>query len=67
MKAWGAAEDDPPGFKMSIEGDGIDAARARCEATDSRVLEGVSDEAFSRRTVIDDPDGRTLQRLQVEM
>ncbi|MCH7617853.1 MAG: VOC family protein [Chloroflexi bacterium] len=67
VHAGGAPEDHPSGFNVSIEVDDIDAALARCEAHGARVLEGVSDEAFGRRAVIEDPDGRTLQLLQVEM
>ncbi|MCI0886138.1 MAG: VOC family protein [Chloroflexi bacterium] len=67
VHAGGAPEDHPPGFSVSIEVDDIDAALAQCEAHGARVLEGVSDEAFGRRAVIEDPDGHTLHLLQVEM
>ncbi len=60
-------EDQPQSFNVSIEVDDIDAALARCEAHGARVLEGVSDEAFGRRAVIEDPDGRTLHLVQIEM
>jgi len=60
-------EDRPPGFNFSIEVDDIDAALARCEAHGARVLQGVSDESFGKRAVIEDPDGRTLYLVQNEM
>ena len=60
-------EDQLRGFNVSIEVDDIDAALARCEAHGARVLQGVSDEAFGKRAVIEDPDGRTLFLVQNEM
>ena len=67
LHAGGEPEDHPPGFNVSIEVDDIDAALARCEAHGARVLEGVSDEAFGRRALIEDPDGHRLYLLQVEI
>ncbi len=63
----GAPADQPQSFHVSIEVDDIDAALARCEAHGARVLEGVSDEAFGRRAVIEDPDGHRLYLFQSEM
>ncbi len=62
-----APEDQLRGFNMSIDVDDIDAALARCEAHGAKVLQGVSDEAFGKRAVIEDPDGRTLYLVQNEM
>ena len=67
LHAGGAPEDHLPGFNVSIEVDDIGVALARCEAHRARVLEGVSDEAFGKRAVIEDPDGHTLYLLQIEM
>ncbi len=63
----GAPEDEPRSFIVQIDVDDIDAALARCEAHGARVLQGVSDEAFGKRAVIEDPDGRTLYLVQNEM
>jgi predicted enzyme related to lactoylglutathione lyase len=60
-------DDQHRGFNFSIEVDDIDAALARCEAHGARVLQGVSDESFGKRAVIEDPDGRTLYLVQNEM
>lgn len=63
-----AAPEDQPGiFHVQIDVDDIDAALARCEAQGAKVLQGVSDEAFGKRAVIEDPDGRTLYLVQNEM
>ena len=59
--------EDQQSFNLSIDVDDIDAALARCEAHGARVLQGVSDEAFGKRAVIEDPDGRTLYLVQNEM
>ncbi len=63
----GAPENQPRIFNVQIDVDDIDAALARCEAHGARVLQGVSDEAFGKRAVIEDPDGRTLYLVQNEM
>ena len=63
----GAPEDQPRSFNVQIDVDDIDAALARCEAQGAKVLQGVSDEAFGKRAVIEDPDGRTLYLVQNEM
>lgn len=60
-------EDRPQGFNLSIEVDDIDAALARCESHGARVLQGLSDESFGKRAVIEDPDGRTLYLVQNEV
>ena len=60
-------EDHLEHFHVSIEVDDIDAALATCEAHGARVLQGVADEAFGKRAVIEDPDGRTLYLVQNEM
>ena len=67
VHAKGAPEDQPLSFNVQIDVDDIDAALARCEAHGARVLQGVSDEAFGKRAVIEDPDGRTLYLVQNEM
>ena len=59
--------EDRGSFNLSIDVDDIDAALARCEAHGAKVLQGVSDEAFGKRAVIEDPDGRTLYLVQNEM
>ncbi len=61
------ALEDQRSFNVQIDVDDIDAALARCEAHGARVLQGVSDEAFGKRAVIEDPDGRTLYLVQNEM
>ena len=58
---------DQRSFNVQIDVDDIDAALARCEAHGARVLQGVSDEVFGKRAVIEDPDGRTLYLVQNEM
>ena len=62
-----APENQPRNFNVSIDVDDIDAALARCAAHGARVLQGVSDESFGKRAVIEDPDGRTLYLVQNEM
>ena len=61
------APDDMGRFIVQIDVDDIDTALARCEAHGATVLQGISDEAFGKRAVIEDPDGRTLYLVQNEM
>ena len=44
-----------------------DAAVARFEAQGAKVLRGVADEAFGKRAIIQDPDGRTLEIVQHQL
>jgi len=52
---------------LSFSVDDIDAAVARFEAAGAKVLRGVADEAFGRRAVLEDPDGRTIEIVQHEV
>ena len=54
-------------FKLSFAVDDIEAAVARFEAQGAKVLRGVADEAFGRRAMLQDPDGRTLEIVQHEL
>ena len=49
---------------ISFEVDDIETAVARFREQGAKVLQGVSDEAFGRRAVLQDPDGRTFDLLQ---
>ena len=49
---------------ISFEVDDIEAAVARFREQGAKVLQGVSDEAFGRCAVFQDPDGRTFDLLQ---
>lgn len=48
---------------LNFETDDIEALVARCEAAGATVLRGVSDEAFGRRAMLRDPDGRTFEAV----
>ena len=58
---------DVPGFNISFDGDDMDEAVARFEAYGAKILRGVADEAFGKRAVMQDPDGRQFEIVQHEM
>ena len=41
--------------------DDIEATVARFQAQGAKVLRGVADEAFGKRAIVEDPEGRTLE------
>ena len=51
-------------FNLSFDVDEIDAVVARVERQGGRVLRGVADEAFGKRAILQDPDGRQLEIVQ---
>ncbi len=51
-------------FNVSFEVDDIDAAVERFREQGAKVLQGVADETFGKRAVLQDPDGRTFDLLQ---
>lgn len=51
-------------FNISFTVDDIDAALARFEKAGARILRGVADEAFGKRALVQDPDGRQLEIVQ---
>ncbi len=53
-------------FNLSFAVDDVEAAVARFEAQGAKVLRGVADEAFGKRAIIQDPDGRTIEIVQHE-
>ncbi len=46
---------------LSFDTDDIDALVARFEVEGAKVLRGVSDEAFGKRAMLEDPDGRVFE------
>lgn len=55
---------DAQRYNVTFDVDDIEAAVARFEAAGAKVLRGVSDEAFGRRAVLQDPDGRVFEVVQ---
>ena len=51
-------------FNLSFDVDEIDAVVAHVERQGDRVLRGVTDEAFGKRAILQDPDGRQLEIVQ---
>ena len=51
-------------FNLSFDVDEIDAVVARVSIRGGRVLRGVADEAFGKRAMLQDPDGRRLEIVQ---
>ena len=63
----GARDDDPEDMmraNVSFGVDDIEAAVARFERAGGRVLRGVADEAYGKRALIQDPDGRTFELVR---
>ena len=58
---------DVQGFNISSDVDDIDEAVPRFEAYGAKILRGVADEAFGKRAVLQDPDGRQFEIVQHEM
>lgn len=58
---------DVEGFSITFEVDDIDEAVPRFEAHGAKILRGVADEAFGKRAVLQDPDGRQFEVVQHEM
>ena len=54
-------------FHLSFDVADIGAAVARFEAAGAQVLRGASDEAFGKRAIVQDPDGRQLEIVQHEV
>ena len=54
-------------FNLNFEIDDVDAAVARFAAYGAKVLRGAADEAFGRRAILQDPDGRQFEIVQHEM
>ena len=51
-------------FQVTIEVDDIEDAVARFESHGGTILQGVADEAFGKRALVKDPDGRQLEITQ---
>ena len=51
-------------FHLSFDVDGIDAAVDRFRTQGAKVLRSVADEAFGKRAILRDPDGRQLEIVQ---
>ncbi|MCH7697768.1 MAG: VOC family protein [Chloroflexi bacterium] len=54
----------PKEFQVTINVDDIEEAVDRFEAHGGRILQGVADEAFGKRALVQDPDGRQLEITQ---
>ena len=54
-------------FNLSFDVDDIDTAVARFQAQRAKVLQGVADETFGKRAVLEDPDGRAFELVQHEV
>ena len=52
---------DPKRLHLNFTTDEIGALVSRLEAQDAKVLRGVSDEAFGKRALLEDPDGRVFE------
>ena len=52
---------------LTFDVDDIDAVVARFEGQGAEVLRGVADEAFGKRAILRDPDGRQLEIVQHEL
>lgn len=61
------ADRDVQRFNMSLDVDDIDTAVARWRARGGMVLRGVADEAFGRRAIVEDPDGRQFEIVEHEV
>ena len=59
--------DNVQGFNITFDVDDIDEAVARFEEHGAKILRGVADEAFGKRAVLQDPDGRQFEVVQQEM
>lgn len=53
--------------RLSFEVDDIEAAVARFEAAGATVLRGIADEAFGKRALLEDPEGRQIELVMQEM
>ncbi len=51
-------------INLSFEVDDIEAAVARFREQGAKVLQGVADEMFGKRAVLQDPDGRAFDLIQ---
>ena len=54
----------PQQFQVTINVDDIEEAVARFESNGGTILQGVADEAFGKRALVQDPDGRQLEITQ---
>lgn len=51
---------------LSFDVGDVDAAVARFEAQGAKILRGAADEAFGKRAILQDPEGRQLEIVQHE-
>ena len=51
-------------LNLSFEVDDIEAALVRFEAQGAKVLRGITDEAFGKSAILQDPDGRQFWLMQ---
>ena len=61
-------DDDRPvdHVNLTFVVDNIEAAVERCKQHGATVLRGLADEAFGRRAILQDPDGRKFEVVQHE-
>lgn len=62
-----AAGQNAQRFNVSFEVEDIETAVGRFEQAGANVLRGVADEAFGRRALLEDPEGRTFEVMQPEV
>ena len=60
------AERDLQRLNLSFDVDDIEAADARFQERGAKVLQGVADETFGKRAVLEDPDGRRFDLVEHE-